>query len=270
MMRSTMYYKFFGWNRCRRLTFLNMRQFHNRAKEKWAFLRRTGTANNRLAIFVHGFRGNYLRTWGALPEFLEQHADSDSILSTWDYVFIGYETGHVKTYLDISSLICGESRRAVAGEPPYNQNYQKLALFGHSLGTLGIRQALCANATHGGGGILQRLHSVTLFGSPLNGSKLAFLGSLFYPIAEALRPENVQLRMLKVWCEGSFTLLPWPKVRVVLGQGDWVVGQQFAELVQWPGDLYPPEQTVLDHSDLVKPEDWKHSSVMDYVRSALR
>ena len=220
-------------------------------------------------MFVHGFRGNYLRTWGALSEFLNQRADSDPTLSAWDYVFIGYETADVRTYLDISALIVSAWRQATAGEPPYNQKYDRLALFGHSLGTLGIRQALCANATHGGD-MLKKLHSVTLFGSPLNGSKLAPLGSLFSPIAQALKPENSQLRMLKVWSEGSFIFLPWPKIRVVLGQGDWVVGQQFAELVQWPGDLHPPEQTVLDHSDLVKPEDWEHSSVMDYVRSALR
>jgi hypothetical protein len=95
------------------------------------------------------------------------------------------------------------------------------------------------------------------------------LGSVLYSIAGALEPENPQLRMLKVWSEGAFLDRPWPKVRVVLGQGDWVVGQQFAELVQWPGD-HTPDQTVLDHADLVKPAAWTDCSVMDYVRSGLR
>jgi hypothetical protein len=145
---------------------------------------------------------------------------------------------------------------------------QRFALLGHSLGTLGIRQALCATATHGAP-LLRSLHSVTLFGSPLNGSKLAFLGSFVYKIAEALEPGNAQLRMLKVWSEGSFNHDPWPKVQVVVGQGDWVVGHDLKELVQWPGDLQP-EEAVLDHSSLAKPDDCANSAVMDYLRRALQ
>ena len=246
-----------------------MREFHPRASERWALLRRTDAANTRLAMFVHGFRGNYLGTWGALAEFLEKRADSDATLREWDYIFLGYNTGDVKTYLDISALICTGWRKASAGEEPYCQRYDSLALFGHSLGTLGIRQALCANSIHGGD-LLRKVHSVTLFGSPLNGSKLGGLGTLFSPVAQALKPENPQLRMLKVWSEGSFKLLPWPGVRVVQGQGDWVVGQEFAELVQWPGDVYPVDQTVQDHINMVKPEDWENCSVMGYLRSGLR
>jgi hypothetical protein len=74
-----------------------MREFQPRAKEKWALLRRSDAANTGLAMFVHGFRGNYLRTWGALSDFLEQRADADPVLAGWDYVFVGYDTGEVKT-----------------------------------------------------------------------------------------------------------------------------------------------------------------------------
>jgi pimeloyl-ACP methyl ester carboxylesterase len=245
-----------------------VRELLNRTKEQWALIRRDGAApNQRLAIFVHGFRGNYLLTWGKIPELLEERADSDAALAAWDFLFLGYSTRDVATYLDIAALISTAWRRAAAGEAPHHAPYTRLALFGHSLGTLGIRQALCA--APGQGGLLEALYSVTLFGTPLNGSPLGLLGSLLYPVAKALEPENSQLRMLKVWSEGSFELRPWPKVRVVLGQGDWVVGQQFAELVQWPGDQ-APDQTVLDHSDLVKPDAWQNCSVFDYVRSGLK
>ena len=245
-----------------------MREFLNRSHEQLALIRRSDGANVRLAVFVHGFRGNYLSTWGSIPELLRDHADSDPILAPWDYLFLGYSTRAIATYLDISALICTTWRRAAAGDPPHRASYQKLALFGHSLGTLGIRQALCASSAHGGP-LLGALHTVTLFGTPLNGSPLAGMGSLLYTVADALKPANPQLRMLKVWSEGSFADRPWPTVRVVLGQGDWVVGQEFNELVQWPGDA-PPDQTVLDHADLVKPDAWTNSSVMDYVRTSLR
>lgn len=246
-----------------------MRELLSRTNERWALIRRSDQPpNTKLAIFVHGFRGNYLATWGRIPELLQNRADDDPDLRAWDYLFVGYATRDICTYLDIAALICTAWRRAEAGEAPHRARYTKLSLFGHSLGTLGIRQVLCATATHDGQ-LLKALHSVTLFGTPLNGSPLARVGSLFSTIASALEPENPQLRMLKVWSEGSYSLHPWPKVRVVLGQGDWVVGQHFNELVAWPGDSVP-DQTVLDHSDLVKPDAWENCSVMDYLRSALR
>jgi hypothetical protein len=246
-----------------------MREYLNRSREQWALIRKVDeTPNSSLAIFVHGFRGNYLGTWGNIPSLLEQHADRDPVFSSWDFLFVGYSTSAINSYLDIASLICTNWRQASAGDPPHRGPYSRLALFGHSLGTLGIRQALCATATHTGG-LLDRIHSVTLFGTPLNGSKLASFGSLMYSIADGLKPQNPQLRMLKVWSEGSFAHRPWPQVRVVLGQGDWVVGQEFAELARWPGDAVP-DQKPLDHSDLVKPDTWTNCGVIDYLKAGLK
>jgi len=246
-----------------------VRDWQNRSREQWALIRKAEAPfNTSLAILVHGFRGNYLATWGKIPELLAERADQDQDLRSWDFLFLGYTTRNVGTYLDIASLISSAWRRAAAGDAPHQVGYSKLALFGHSLGTLGIRQALCATSTHDRA-LLDALHSVTLFGTPLNGSPLAGVASLLYSIGDALRPENPQLRMLKVWTEGSFSQRPWPKVRVVLGQGDWVVGQQFAELVAWPGDLHP-DQVVLNHSELVKPDAWTGNAVMDYLRAGLR
>lgn len=247
-----------------------MREFLNRSRECWALIpsAQNQPSNTRLAMFVHGFRGEYLSTWGQIPELLRDKADEDADLRSWDFLFIGYSTRDIRSYLDIAALICTNWRKASRGEFPFRQQYADLALFGHSLGTLGIRQALCATATHGSP-LIESLRTVTLFGTPLNGSPLAGLGSFVYNIAEALKPENPQLRMLKVWSEGSFAVKPWPKVRVVLGQGDWVVGQQFNELIQWPGDDHA-DQITLDHSDLVKPDTWSNCAVMDYLRAAMR
>ena len=245
-----------------------MREFLNRNKERWALIRRSeNPANTRLAIFVHGFRGNYLDTWGKIPELLQIHADSDNDFARWDYLFIGYSTRDVATYLDIAALISTSWGRAARGEGPHRAKYKKLALFGHSLGTLGIRQFLCASSVHEVP-LHKVLHGVTLFATPLNGSPLAGFGSLFYSVADALKPLSPQLRMLKEWSKSSFGHSPWPQVRVVLGQGDWVVGYQFRDLVEWPGDLLPDE-TVLNHSDLVKPDAWTNCSVIDYMRANL-
>jgi hypothetical protein len=242
------------------------REFINRPKELWALIRSKTTSNSAIAMFVHGFRGNYLNTWGKIPDLLWEKADSDPATRNWDFLFLGYSTFNIATYLDIASLICGEWKKCAKGEYPYGRKYERLALFGHSLGTLGIRQALCANAVHNGS-LLAQLHNVTLFGTPLNGSPLA-LTAPFYKIADALKPANPQLRMLRTWVEGSLKQNPWPPVRLVLGQGDWVVGQQFNELIQWPGDQVA-DQAVLDHGDMVKPDTWTNSLAMDYLRNTL-
>jgi hypothetical protein len=244
-----------------------VKDFINRGRENWALIASAGPENGKLAIFVHGFLGGYLSTWGRIPDFLRARAETDPVLMDWDFLFLGYSTHDIGTYLDIASLIWTKWAQASSGEPPFAHGYHRFALFGHSLGTLGIRQALCASLVHGPQ-FIDSLRSVTLFGTPLNGSRLAHMAAIFYRIGEALKPENPQLRMLKVWSQGSHLFKPWPQVRLVLGHGDWVVGHQFAELIEWPGDGVPSQET-LDHSDLVKLDAWTNCAVMDYIRAGL-
>lgn len=244
-----------------------MRELSNRPAEHWALIRRVDAANVGLAIFVHGFRGNYLTTWDGLPQLLQAEADDKPDFRDWDYVFVGYRTRDISSYLDIATLICGEWRKASSGQRPYTRAYERLAVFAHSLGTLGVRQALCASRSHPTG-MMSALKSITLFGSPLNGSGLAPIASTLYSIADALKPNNPQLRMLRAWSDCAWDQNPWPQVRLVLGQGDWVVGHELSELVQWEGDL-PAEKTVLSHSELVKASDW-NSQLLDVIADGLR
>src|SRR6185369_2940711 len=201
-----------------------MRKIVHRPAELFFLIQRTDKPLSNLALFIHGFRGNYLTTWGDLADQLRYEADKKKVFEDWDYVFIGYDTKKVSTYLDIAQFVWAEWKKAGAGLPPYRQQYAKLALFGHSLGTLGLRQALCATAKQPAN-MLKSVKSVTFFGSPINGSPLAGIGSLVYDIADALKPNSSQLRMLKAWTESAH-MQPqtWPDVRVVLGIDDKVVG----------------------------------------------
>src|SRR2546430_1495432 len=228
-----------------------MIKFLNRPREHWALLHDTDATNTSLAVFVHGFRGGYLGTWGGLAPMLSQNAGSHKIFSEWDYAFLGYNTRNVETYLDIAKLVSSEWDRAQTGSAPYAHSYRRLALFGHSLGTLGIRQLLCACSIQPGG-MSGAIQSVTLFGSPLNGSHLAWLA--FYKIGEALYPGNPQLRMLRSWAKCAYSAHAWPGARVIFGLDDKVVGFVDSDLVDWPGDRRPLRQTNLDHRHLVKPD----------------
>jgi Putative serine esterase (DUF676) len=244
-----------------------MRELTHRAKEHFALIWRKDRPTEKLAIFVHGFRGNYLTTWGGLGDLLQKEADSKAVFEDWDYLFLGYETSKVSTYLDIAHFIWTEWRKAAGGDAPYEHSYKTLALFGHSLGTLGIRQALCAHSKQPAN-MLSALHGVTYFGSPANGSKLARFAPLT-DIAYALKPGNPQLRMLKGWVEDVHVHAPWPPIRVVTGIDDKVVGYQNGELMEWAGDRLPPDLTHTDHSGLVKPDGW-NTMIIDHIKNCLK
>jgi pimeloyl-ACP methyl ester carboxylesterase len=243
-----------------------MRELLNRSNDRWALLRRADAENQHLAVFVHGFFGNYLATWGRFPDLLNKYADGDQIFSQWDYLFIGYETQSIRSYLDIADRIFGECARANIGDRPYGHPYTRVSLFGHSLGTLGIRQALCAWSKQPKG-FLQSLHSVTLFAMPISGSQWAPLAP-FVQIASALKTNNPQLRMLRTWVESAHATRPWPTIKIVLGDGDQVVGSSNRELAQWPGDELP-KTTPLGHLNMVKPTSWNDCAFIDYVANGL-
>lgn len=246
--------------------------FQDRQKEHWALLSHPSPAGDRgLAIFIHGFWGNHLTTWGKLPEFLATHAADHEVLRGWDFLFLGYVTRDVASYLDIATPLANQWQLASVSRAPYRSQYTRLALFGHSLGTLGIRQLLCATQLHPIG-MLQALHSVTLFGSPINGSPLALPSKVLGggPIADALRPKNPQLRMLKTWVKGAHQVLKWRDVRLVFGADDKVVGDKYRELIEFAGDVTPHAVYPLHHRSLVKPPDWTKSALCDEVVGALQ
>jgi pimeloyl-ACP methyl ester carboxylesterase len=244
----------------------------DRQEDLWLLLRQPYAGSGRsLAIFIHGFLGDHLTTWGRLPEMLREHALSEPHLALWDFLFLGYSTRQIASYLDIARLIATQWEKAATGKVPFSGKYKKFALLGHSLGTLGIRQLLCASVLQPPQ-MLQALHSVTLFGTPLNGSPLANYGAgvIGGPIAEALKPGNPQLRMLRSWNESVHPLLKWSGVRVVLGTDDKVVGNKYSDLVDFAGDSKPSFLLNFDHRDLVKPKEWDKSSIRDEILGALQ
>ena len=244
------------------------REMQNRANEKWAYLPAIPHGRNRkLAVFIHGFGGGYLDTWGNLGELLSERADQRSPFSGWDYLFIGYSTFDIKSYLQISERISTELAIAVTGGAPYTSSYENFALLGHSLGTLGIRQFLCDSVAHSQNDLLGKVQSITLFGSPLAGSALARFVPL--AIAQALTPQGAQLMMLRRWVTCAHKYEPWPEVKLVMGQSDWVVGNTDPYFVDWTNDSKHPEVISQGHVEMVKLKKWGQSRFFDILERTL-
>ena len=260
------------------------RSFSDRQTELWAFIKRADRKNSKLAIFIHGWRGGYLSTWGDLAQYLEIHADTHDVFREWDYLFLGYETYSVSSLLDIAELVAERWSKASRGEPPFEQQYEKLALVGHSLGTLGIRQLLCALSIQPNG-LLTAIKKVLLLGSPMNGSPLAGyadIGPLFdlfrgkvgalhpdsYQINDALRPDGQILKMLHTWNstvrKNNYPNIP---IKVVLGTNDRVVGPK--GMTQWDGDT-EVRTTPHSHSTLCKvPGGQTEALIIDELKGVL-
>lgn len=244
------------------------RRVEDGQEEKLFFIQRMDKKNTKLVIFVHGWRGDHLSTWGDLAFYLNRHADQKKVLRDWDYLFLGYETHSIRSLVDIAGLIATRWEDAATARAPFGHKYKRLALIGHSLGTLGIRQLLCA-ASLQRAEMLTALKSVLFFGSPLNGSPLVVaggaigrVGDLFrgkpgallpsaYAINEALKPDGQVLRMLHVWNTSNRIQGLGRKLAIQIrtGSDDHVVYQ--SELAKWEGDAKPKEYN-LDHRQLCK------------------
>jgi hypothetical protein len=180
---------------------------------------------------------------------------------------LGYETYSISSFLEIAKIVGSQWERASTRQSPFDQNnYSQLALFGHSLGTLGLRQLLCAMSEQPVG-MLAALKATVLFGSPLNGgsitglASLAPLGDLFlgkpaallpgaYKITDALEPDSHALKMLHAWNETirKFGKGKFGPSKVILGADDHVVGT--GGLAAWTGDQ--ETMTGMAHSEMVK------------------
>jgi hypothetical protein len=75
--------------------------------------------------------------------------------------------------------------------------------------------------------------------------------------------------MLREWSKGAHRKQRWPVAKVVVGLDDRVVGNQ-ADLVNWTGDEDPVTVIDLDHRALVKPKTWEGSTMVNYIRVALK
>lgn len=122
---------------------------HLREPERWVFLA-SRVAPARLLIFVHGFRGNALETWGdfqRLGEKIKWFRDADML-------FVGYEStresslataARLKRYLPRFLPVRPDDLLScdLPGKfQPARSPYEEVVFVGHSLGGVVLRRAI--------------------------------------------------------------------------------------------------------------------------------
>lgn len=131
--------------------------------------RKNGT--DSALIFLHGFTGNYRKTWGDFPIFLIAHPD----LTDWDVISIQFTSnlfipelrGLWKAAPDIQKLadtLATRIRTAFG-------SYRRIAFVAHSMGGLVVRRALLDCET-----TRRKTSHLFLFGTPSNGLVKAAIG----------------------------------------------------------------------------------------------
>lgn len=229
--------------------------------------------NEVAIVFVHGFSGDALETWGDFPKYLS----TEQGLLGWDIFSYGYATSTFRFETprlwsadpDIERLALG--LKTAAALPPLNQ-YKSLAFIGHSMGGLVIQEALLEVPSIAfEKQLAQRTSHVILFGTPSGGLKKAFFGS-FKPQVRGMGmgPTGFVQRVRSRWDtyfktrpediddNHPFTFL------VAAGDQD--------EFVPATSSLYPFHERYRrvipgDHLSIVKPTGTSHPAVQLIVEA---
>ncbi|QTA77838.1 Alpha/beta hydrolase fold-containing protein [Desulfonema limicola] len=209
--------------------------------------------NRSIAIFIHGFTGNYEKTWGRLPLLLL----NDQNLIKYDFLFWGYPTkffgknetidniaDHLKTEIDF-----------------LNKPFDQIILVGHSMGGLVIRAYIVQALLDGKGDDLNNIKDILLFGTPNDG----ILKAQFVPkivndqIVDMGIASEFIIKLRRYWIQRVIDVNKNDKYNrsiptiAIAGFGDHFVSKESVESI-----FRDTAVTDGDHVSMVKPNDPNH------------
>ena len=153
-------------------------------KEKELFINNPKNKDENIVIFLHGFRGNYISTWGDLATLLEK----DKNTKECDFLFLGYPSGFFKNLKIESIANFLETRIKVL-----NKSYKNIILIGHSMGGLVIRSYILETLLKGKGNNLEKIKQIILLGTPNCGLENSLWLKLF--------PDDHPVNQMKIFSD---------------------------------------------------------------------
>jgi hypothetical protein len=176
--------------------------------------------NEAAVIFVHGFTGDWEKTWGRIPGFLT----AEPKLKGWDLFGFGYES---RRRFDLLGLWTADAAlpeiaiklyTTISTEVPKGK-YKAIALVAHSMGGLVVQEAVTKHAD-----LRTRTTHLILFGTPSGGlakaDKLAFVKQQI----ENMKPDSVFIEGLRTkWTEQHLDSDPKLRFLTIAGELDQFV-----------------------------------------------
>ncbi|WP_133470629.1 esterase/lipase family protein [Paraglaciecola marina] len=144
-----------------------------------------------LIVFIHGLGGNYKKTWGEFPDFLEQ----DDKFNNTDIYLFGFKSGFLRFFVSPIEAL-GQRLRTVLLDA--SCKYEQITVISHSLGGLVVKEAI-ASILKTGDAHRVNLHHAIFCSTPHLGSVtarfLAFLGGHINQL-KVLQPKIIDAHTL--------------------------------------------------------------------------
>ncbi len=198
-------------------------------------------------IFVHGFIGDPIATWGKFPTLIKQ----EFLLENWDLYTFGYSTS---LYPDIRGIWSADAALTELSmlfntemDTAPLKNYKELVLIAHSMGGLITQRAIID-----GKSLKDRLKCLIMFGTPSGGLKKSIPLSW---VKRQLKDMNKDSDFIKVLRED------WNnRINGKYGFDLYVCAGERDEFVPSSSSLIPFEENVRfvvngNHLEIVKPDN---------------
>jgi len=176
--------------------------------------------NEAAVVFVHGFTGDWQKTWGRIPEFLM----ADPRLNGWDLFGFGFESRRRFDLLGLWSAdaalpeIAIKLYTTISTEMPTGK-YRAIALVAHSMGGLVVQEAVTKYAD-----LRTRTTHIVLFGTPSAGLAKADKLSFVKQQIENMRSDGDFIKSLRArWTEQRLDTGPALRFLTVAGELDQFV-----------------------------------------------
>ena len=220
--------------------------------------------NIRIVIFVHGFTGDYKKTWGKFPDLIA----NDEQLDHFDILLWGYPSQKFGRNPKIERI--GAALKTEIDHLP--SRYREVVLVGHSMGGLVVRAYVVNALLDGRGHDLNKIRKVVLFGVPNDGIDKADYVPAFInaQVADMKTASDFIIELRKQWINRVYRPNKIDEYHrripslAVVGLEDRFVPEASVKAFF---DEY--ETTRGDHTEMVKPDSKNHLSFKIVKRQLL-